>query len=270
MMYFMETLLQTAITAAKEAGDAIMALYASTEFETKADGSPVTVADMTANEIVLTHLRTTHIPILTEESDGITVPYPEQLWIIDPIDGTTGFIKKNGEFAVMIGLLEHGHSILGVVYEPAHNALYYARRGEGAYCEKDGIKKALSVQSIAPAPLRFVRTRNHATPFMDIVAEKLHTTSILCGGIGIKTNIIARGDGDFFFTLAELGDWDVCAPSIIVTEAGGTVTDCIGNPLTYGTKNHRLERGVIFSNTVCHHDVVTAIHTSLPIQEAHQ
>lgn len=270
MMYFMEMLLQTAINAAKEAGDAIMTLYASSEFETKADGSPVTVADMTANEILLTHLRTTHIPILTEESDGITIPYPERLWIIDPIDGTTGFIKKNGEFAVMIGLLEHGQSILGVVYEPAHNALYYACRGEGAYYEKDGIKEALSVRSISPASLRFVRTRNHATPFMDIVAEKLHTTSILCGGIGIKTNIIARGDGDFFFTLAELGDWDVCAPSIIVTEAGGTVTDCTGNPLIYGTENHRLKQGVIFSNTVCHHEVVTTIRTSLLIQEEHQ
>lgn len=263
MMSNMESLLETAKMAAREAGEAVMELYASAEFETKSDGTPVTAADFAANEIILRHLDTTGIPILSEESEGITLPYPDTLWIIDPIDGTQGFIDKSGEFAIMIGLLVNGYPALGVVYAPTQKTIFYAMKGQGAYRENDGVVTKLMVTSIQEAPLRFVRSKNHFTPFMESVAQSLNAVTIPCGGIGIKASLVAKNEGDFFFTKAWLGEWDVCAPSIIMEEAGGCVTDIYGKKLFYGTKNHHLEDGAIFSNGVCHEAVVNAIGVNL-------
>ncbi len=264
----METLLKHAILAAKEAGAEIMSHYASTDFETKTDGSPVTIADTRSNEILIQHLVTTHIPILSEESVGIPLPYPEKLWIIDPLDGTKDFIKKNGDFCVMIGLLEHGKPVLGVVYAPAHKTLYYAVKGLGAFTEKDGVTKKLTVSNRSEKELRYIRSVNHFTPRMELVAQKLSATTHPHGSIGIKAGILGEDKGDFFFSWGNLGEWDVCAPEIILTEAGGMVTDCSGKPLMYGTADHRLTDGLVFSNGTCHERVLQVIQTTPPVVES--
>jgi 3'(2'),5'-bisphosphate nucleotidase len=260
----MEQLLTIAITAAKEAGEAIMELYETTTFETKKDGSPVTIADHKANEIILRHLATTGILVLSEESDGVPTPYPSRMWIIDPIDGTNGFIKSTGDFAVMIGLIEDGAPVLGVVYAPAHKKLFYAHKGSGAHLETQGTTTALRLNDTPHTPLRFICSSNHFSPMMEEVCATLNATKVPIGGIGIKTSIIAENAGDFFFTGANLGEWDVCAPHIILEEAGGVVTDCLGNPLVYGTKNHLLERGALFAHKESHKAVLEAIHALLP------
>lgn len=266
----MNQLLDTAKIAAHEAGDAIMKLYADTDFETKTDGSPVTVADGVANDILLTHLTETGIPILSEESIGIATPYPERLWILDPLDGTKDFIHKTGDFCVMIGLLEHGKPILGVVYAPAHDTLYYATKGNGAYKEHAGVTEKLVVADTHTGALRFVRSVNHFTEGMQTVSEKLEAEHVPRGSIGVKAGVVAENMGDFFFyPNAPLGEWDVCAPQCILEEAGGIVTDTYGNPLVYGNKNHRIEHGALFSTKACHEHVLTTILENIDEQHNH-
>jgi 3'(2'), 5'-bisphosphate nucleotidase len=157
----MNELLTIAIEASKKAGEEIMRLYATTAFETKNDGSPVTIADTRSNEILMERLGKTGIPILSEELEGVSLPYPKQLWIIDPLDGTKDFINKSNDFSVMIGLIEHGVPILGVVYAPALDTLYFATKGNGAFVTKGEITSTLTVSNREHENLRFVRSVNH-------------------------------------------------------------------------------------------------------------
>ena len=211
----MNPLLTLAIHAATKAGTEIKRLYATTDFEQKDDGSPVTIADKRSNEIVIEHLTTSGIAILSEESPGIPLPYPSQLWIIDPLDGTRDFIEKTGDFVVMIGLLEEGRPVLGVVYAPLHKTLYYAELGMGAWkMQGDAIEK-LTVSNRAE-DLRFVRSIHHATHEMQEVARRLNATFIPRGSMGIKAGMVCESEGDFFYTRGKVGEWDVCAPEIDV------------------------------------------------------
>ncbi len=254
----MDTLLAAAKHAAFEAGKAIMELYEDGSYDLKSNNTPVTLADTAAHNIITSILGATSIQILSEESEGIALPYPETLWVIDPMDGTKGFIHKDGEFSVMIGLLVNGEAVLGVVYLPTENSFYYGVKGQGAFYEKDGVCTKLTVAS-SKSPLRFLQSRYNTTPYIEHIVHDLSAVSILRGSIGIKAGNVARDEGDFFFTNGPLGEWDVCAPSIIMEEAGGRVTDLDGNRLTYGTENHLIQRGLVFSNASCHDTVLASI-----------
>ncbi len=257
----MNNLLEVAIVAATTAGKEIMQLYTETDFETKTDGSPVTLADTRSNTILIEHLLETGIPILSEESEGISTPYPERLWIIDPLDGTKDFLKKNGDFCVMIGLLEEGRPVLGVVYAPAYDVLYYAEKGVGAFKVQNGITTKLVQSPSTHNHLRFVCSVNHFTPHMEAVTTILSAEKTPRGSIGIKSSVVAENNGEFFFSSGNLGEWDVCAPEIILCEAGGIVTDCEGNPLLYGNSDHRVQNGILFSKPQCHEEVLRAIES---------
>lgn len=258
----MDTLLQIAIVAAREAGAKILELYTTTDFDIKTDGSPVTIADTSANEILHKHLKETDILILSEESTGVPIPYPSKMWIIDPLDGTKDFLNKTGDFSVMIALLENGRPTLGVVYAPALDTLYYATKGGGAYVLKNGVTTRLQVGNRDTGTLRFLRSVNHYTPNMAQVAEKLGAELCPRGSIGIKAGLLGEDAGDFFFSWGRFGEWDVCAPEIITEEAGGHVTDCLGHELVYGTLDHLVEHGILFSNGACHEQVLDAIRTT--------
>lgn len=259
----MHTLLKTAIKAAQHAGEEILKLYETTEFETKGDGSPVTIADIRAHNIILEHLSTTHIPVLSEESDGVALPYPERIWIIDPLDGTKDFIQKNDDFCVMIGLIENGRPILGVIYIPVHHTLYYAEKGMGAFKTFNGNTTRITSSTTPTTPLRCIRSRNHFAPTMEKVAHTLHATYVPRGSMGIKGGVLIEDEGDYFFSQGKFGEWDVCAPEIIVKEAGGVVSDCNGNPLFYGTKDHRVEHGIIYARTHCYSKVLAVVQQNL-------
>jgi 3'(2'), 5'-bisphosphate nucleotidase len=258
----METLLEIAIRAAKEAGAEILTHYNNgLDHTKKADGSPVTIADERANNILVSHLEKTEIPILSEEMTGLPLPYPKKLWVIDPLDGTKDFIHNGTDFSVMVGLIEDGRPILGVVYAPVLNTLYYAEKGSGAYMVKNDATTQLVITQTSEK-LRFIRSVRHFTPEMEYVAEKLNAEQNPRGSIGIKAGLIGENIGDFFFYLGKLGEWDACAPEIITIEAGGTVTDSDGKPLLYGNEDHRLQNGLIFSNTLCHTQVLEAVQLS--------
>ncbi len=255
----MNPLLQTAIVASREAGAEILKLYATTDFEKKIDGSPLTVADTRSNEVLIKHLQSTGIPILSEESNGVNLPYPRQMWIIDPLDGTKDFLNKTNDFSVMVGLLENGHPTLGVVYAPALDTLYYAEKGTGAFVENDKVTKKLLVGTRDSKNLRYIRSVNHFTKDMEEVAEELDAILLPRGSIGIKAGLLGEEFGDFFSSWGAYGEWDICAPEIITLESGGQVTDCNGNPIVYGNKNHKVTDGAVFSNGACHARVIEAI-----------
>ncbi len=263
----METLLEIACIAARAAGTAIMEHYAVIDFDTKHDGSPVTIADHTANAILLEILGKTGIPILSEESTGIPLPYPDELWIIDPLDGTHDFINKTGDFSVMIGLLHEGRPVLGVVYAPVSDTLYFATKGGGAWhVTGEALPERLSVPQKTPEVLRGIRSRNHHSTTIATILDSLGAVLVPSrGSVGIKAALIAEGEADVYLVAGKLGEWDTCGPEIILTEAGGVVTDFKGNPLEYGNTDHKLKPGTLFIHHT-HYDRAIAIlsETLLP------
>ncbi len=259
----MESLLAIAKDAAQESARIVMSYYGNQAFTEKEDLSPLTHADSHVHEYLSQVLGETGIPVFSEEGEVPPLPYPPRLWIIDPIDGTRGFINKTDDFAVMIGLLIEGRPALGIVLAPATNTIFFATNGGGAFIEKDGTIAPLKVSERNIPDLRGVTSRNHAAPYMKDVDTALEVTETLAiGGIGIKAGILAEGKGDYFLTLGNLGEWDVCAPEIILREAGGKVSDRNGDPLEYGNPGGHITSGAVFSNGVCHREVLTALSLS--------
>ncbi len=259
----MNSLRALAERAAEEAGNIIRSHYGRTTYTLKNDQSPVTETDTAANDKIVEILAASTIPILSEEMTGISLPYPETIWVIDPLDGTKGFIHGTDDFSVMIALLKEGRPILSVVYAPALQTRYTAEYGKGAYIEDVSGTRRLKVSSRTIPDLRIIMSVNHKQPCMEYVAEQLNVhEQINTGSVGIKAGFIAADRGDFYLTQGNLGEWDICAPELILTEAGGTVSDMDGNPIFYGSSDHRIAHGLVMSNGVCHQDFIKALRTA--------
>jgi len=231
--------MEIAVAAARAAGAAVMRLYGSREFVSKADDSPVTAADRISNETIVEHLADSFPgdTILSEESRSGWVHQPVgRVWIVDPLDGTREFITGNGEFAVMIGLAINGEPVLGAVFAPAAGALYGAVRGQGAWVERNGTRRVMRCPPEEPGrPPRLIGSRSHADPIVSRLGEELGITDTQpCGSVGIKCARIAEGERDLYVHPgSHLKEWDTCAPEVILSEAGGWVSDCAGRPLRY-------------------------------------
>ncbi len=238
------------LDAIKDAGNQIMEIYRSEiTVETKKDNSPVTQADLLANNILTKYLTPTGISILSEESEDTSSRENEDyVWILDPIDGTKGFINRDGEFAIQVGLAYRGEPVLGAVYSPARDKLYYAVKDKGAFLIEGGEEKKLNVsykEDFNNAHL--FMSKNHVTPEMIEFAKELGFKEVgHCGGIGVKFGLIAEGVSDLDFKLGGYcSEWDLCAPQIILEEAGGFVYDTYGNPLRYNTEHTKISNGYI-------------------------
>ncbi len=264
----MDTLLTLAREAAKKAGDAIVLHYGTDAFELKNDKSPVTKADTAADAVLEEMLRSTGIPILSEEDALRTsLPYPEQLWIIDPLDGTKGFLNHTDDFSVMLALVEHGRPLLAVVHAPILGKHYFAIKGGGAFVEDAMGTRPLRVSTRVSPELRGLVSVNHTAAYMFDVCNKLSVIeTVAVGSVGIKAGYIAEDRADFYVNRGALGEWDVCAPELILTEAGGLVTDEHGELLFYGSEDHRIKHGVIFSNGACHESVLSALRESVALR----
>ena len=213
---------------AREAGKAVMEIYQRDfEVEFKADESPLTEADTRANEIICRRLEELYsgVPMLSEENKEI--PYEtrkgwKEYWCIDPIDGTKEFIKKNGEFTINIALVHDGEPVLGVVYAPALDDLYTAKRGEGAW--KNRQRLPLQKNNAPQKSLRVVASKSHLSPetqeFID--ALRAHTEEIeqVSKGSSLKLVMVAEGSADIYPRLAPTMEWDTAAADAIVREAG--------------------------------------------------
>jgi len=220
--------LEAVVGIAKEAGDAIMEIY-SRDFQVdyKDDNSPLTEADTKSNEIICTALTKAYpdIPLLSEENKE--VPYAERkeweyFWLIDPIDGTKEFIKKNGEFTINIALIHKDTPVLGVVYAPALGDMYKAKKGDGAF--KNGEKLPLKINETPNETMTIVASKSHLTEetksFIDHLTSNIQNPTFISKGSSLKLVMIAEGTADIYPRLAPTMEWDTAAADAIVREAG--------------------------------------------------
>jgi 3'(2'), 5'-bisphosphate nucleotidase len=232
---------------ARQAGDAILAIY-NTEFEVekKADDSPLTAADKAAHQIIVSTLNnlTPDIPVLSEESAEIPYSVRQQwqrYWLIDPLDGTREFIKRNGEFTVNIALIEGNTPGLGVVHAPVLNTTYYGIKGDGAW-KQQADKAADSIQVTNPRqqPTRVAGSRSHAGDSLLRFLDNLGEHELVSMGSSLKLCLVADGKADIYPRLGPTSEWDTAAAQAIVEAAGGQVTTLDLAPLEYNTKESLL------------------------------
>jgi 3'(2'), 5'-bisphosphate nucleotidase len=262
----MDDLILTAIGAAISAGKAIMAVY-DTDFtvEKKSDKSPLTLADQRSHDIIAQRLEPTDIPILSEEGKSIPAQTRRQwdtLWIVDPLDGTKEFIKKNDEFTVNIALVTQGTPVMGVIFIPAQNVLYIASQTLGAHrlsdarmlsqlshepeSNADSITLAQVISSSQRLPLFepttdpycVVGSRSHATPeleaFVDEKRAQYPSVDFLSAGSSLKFCLVAEGKAAIYPRLGPTMEWDTAAGQAIAVASGARVyVQETGQPLTY-------------------------------------
>jgi 3'(2'), 5'-bisphosphate nucleotidase len=248
-------LLSTAIHASVEAGIAIMEVYDSGDLKTnlKEDQSPLTVADMRSHAVITSSLKRSGFPILSEE--GADIHYEERkkwnsFWMVDPLDGTKEFIKRNGEFTVNIAFIQDNNPVLGVIYLPVLKRLYYAVKGQGGHRvdpvgQKDSkqapdrlieCSTSLPVQREGEAT-RIIASRSHLSPETKEYIEQLEQGNekieLLSAGSSLKLCLIAEGKADVYPRLSPTMEWDIAAGHIIVTESGGAIMKPDDTPVTY-------------------------------------
>jgi 3'(2'), 5'-bisphosphate nucleotidase len=237
------TLLPDVCRLGRLAGAAIMAVY-STEFEVehKDDASPLTAADMAAHHTLVDGLGQLQprLPILSEES--AQVPYEERrgwrrYWLIDPLDGTREFVKRNGEFTVNIALIDAGRPVLGLVYVPVTGVCYYATAGQGAFKRQgDGPVEPICCRPLGPGPITVAGSRSHPGAGLEAFLERIGPHRIERIGSSLKSCLVAEGRADLYPRLGPTSEWDTAAAQCIVEAAGGRVTDTRMRPLRYNTK----------------------------------
>jgi len=230
---------------ARDAGAAIMNIYAG-EFnvELKGDNSPLTCADRASHEVIVAGLQQAYpqIPILSEE--GRDIPYEvrkhwSRFWLVDPIDGTKEFIKRNGEFTVNIALIVDGLAVAGVVCVPAQAKTYLGIKGQGAWLTvSEQGPGAIQVRTADPAVgLTVVMSRSHPSPELEEYLHDIKVADALPVGSSLKLCVVAEGKADLYPRLGPTMEWDTAAGHAVVEGAGGTVTTVDGQPLTYNKEN---------------------------------
>jgi 3'(2'), 5'-bisphosphate nucleotidase len=249
------------VDIAERAGEAILRIYercGTVASVSKEDGSPLTVADQRANEIIVAALEAAYpdIPILTEEAapkawlDTACLRY----WAVDPLDGTKEFLKRNGEFTINIALVENGTPVLGVVTAPVLGVAYAARKGAGAWKRsKGGEWQAIHVAPAAVGQLmRVVASRSHATPELEQYLQRLPPHTLVSMGSSLKLCLVAEGAAQLYPRLGPTCYWDTAAAHAIVLEAGGIVVDIEGRDLRYDTPDHPLNPQFIAACDAAH------------------
>ncbi len=222
----------------------------------------VTAADREANDLIVRRLAF-EFPadgILAEESadteDRLT---KARVWLIDPMDGTKNFVQRDGDFAVQIGLVVDGEPVAGAVYQPVLDVLYRAVLGQGSWREQQGQTEQMRVsEKTDPAEMVLASSRSHRSPRMERVVDSFgfrHETRR--GSVGVKIGLIAEQQADLYLHLSpSTKQWDTCAPEIILTEAGGRLTDLFGKPLRYNAPRIDNRNGVVATNGVAHELVI--------------
>lgn len=244
----LNTYVPTLSDICRKAGDAIMEIYADEanfDVEIKGDNSPLTRADKEANDIICGGLKamTPDIPIVSEENKEI--PYATRKsftynWLVDPVDGTKEFIKRNGEFTVNIALIHNGESVMGFVYKPVGSILYYGVKGWGAYKEEDGKMSKLSANdfSMKDAGLGVVCSRSHLNDETQAFLDNLDTPEKVAKGSSLKFLILAEGGAHVYPRLAPTMEWDTAAAQAVLEQAGGSVINHeTKTPLRYNKEN---------------------------------
>lgn len=246
----LEQLCYHCVEIAHDAGKAILDVY-STEFEVeeKADKSPLTAADLASHNLIIERLHrlTPEIPILSEESASL--PFEERArwqtyWLVDPLDGTREFVKRNGEFTVNIALIHQHKSILGVINVPVLDVDYFAWQDGGSFKSEQGDSaQKISVRKLTDNPdtlLTVAGSRSHGSQMMQHYMDKLGHVETISMGSSLKFCLVAEGKADLYPRLGLTSEWDTAAAHCIVEQAGGYITRTDMTPLDYNTKDSLL------------------------------
>jgi 3'(2'), 5'-bisphosphate nucleotidase len=237
-------LLPQVIAVARAAGSEIMAVYARDFAVTlKDDHSPLTAADLAAQRVISAGLAgiTPRLPQLSEESPPEETAARRQwqsLWLIDPLDGTREFVKRNGEFTVNIALVHEHQPVLGVVYAPASGLLYAAARGAGAWLV-DAQNRHAALQAAVPAgqPPRVLASRSHRGASLDALLARLGAHTLVSVGSALKFGYLSAGRADFYPRLSPTSEWDTAAGQAVAEAAGACVVGLDGAPLRYNARD---------------------------------
>ncbi len=256
---YTKELILSAIKASVKAGEEIMKVYGSDDFGTsiKADNSPLTQADKNAHAVISEILNTTNLPVLSEE--GKNIPYEERkdwdlFWLVDPLDGTKEFIKRNGDFTVNIALIENGIPLASVIFIPVTGILYFAEQTTGAYKMEYSQWMGLDIENLdflidisEKLPLTktdvytVVGSRSHMNEETETYFNKLKKEhgkiEIISRGSSLKLCMVAEGEADIYPRFGPTTEWDTAAGHAIVTAAGGSVTQPDGSPMLYNKEN---------------------------------
>lgn len=244
----LKELAQSILPIAERAGAAILEVYERSEgivFSKKDDNSPLTEADKAANDVICAGLEKLpqRFPIVSEENKAIDYAERKNFtysWLVDPLDGTKEFIKRNGDFTVNIALVHAQRVVLGVVFLPVTGEMYWAAKGEGAWYIKDGKEEKLSASEfkLSDKNLGLVCSRSHLDQETQDFLEKFDEPQTVSRGSSLKFLLLARGEAHVYPRLAPTMEWDTGAAQIILEEAGGKVIDNnTGEALLYNKEN---------------------------------
>ncbi|GIU18188.1 MULTISPECIES: 3'(2'),5'-bisphosphate nucleotidase CysQ [unclassified Shewanella] len=242
---FKQEWLSAIVDIATEAGDAIMAIYGEDDLGvvTKADDSPVTAADLASHRVIVERLQqlTPNIPVMSEESTGIDWQqrrHWQAYWLIDPLDGTKEFIKRNGEFTVNIAFIEQDRAVAGVVYAPVLDKCFYGEIESGAWLKYAGAQRRLTkIKDLKTAPPRIVGSRSHLSPGLQTYLEQIGEHEMKSVGSSLKFCLLAEGEADIYPRLGLTSEWDTAAAQAVLESAGGRVLQYDTNtPLNYNQK----------------------------------
>lgn len=243
----LESSIAPVLALARNAGAAILEVYRQpVDVITKADRSPLTIADLRSHELIVRGLAELEpsLPILSEESSD--VPFATRAawpsyWLVDPLDGTKEFLKRNDEFTVNIALIEEHRAVFGVVYVPAQDILYWGGETMGTYRQAgNGPIEPIRVRSPAAATLRIVGSRSHGSDALAAALPRLGAHELVPLGSSLKFCSIAEGRADVYPRFGPTSEWDTAAAQAVVEGAGGTVLDNEGQVLRYNTKESLL------------------------------
>ncbi len=252
--------LDIAIKAAQEASSVILDIYQKDyNTFTKTDDSPVTDADLKSNKKINEILSDTKYSILSEEDvDDQSRLSKDMIWIVDPLDGTSDFIDKTGEFTVMIALIQNKKPILGVIAWPTEKILFVAQKNCGAFRYSNDKWDKISVTKIENlSECRTIGSRHHLSDKEKKFIKKLGIKDFTSIGSSLKVGKISSGEAEAYITTTnKMKEWDTAASYCIITEAGGKMTDMSGNQITYNNKNVYHQNGILVTNGLIHDKIV--------------
>jgi 3'(2'), 5'-bisphosphate nucleotidase len=259
--------LEIALLAAERAGNFLRSAYEAFSPISDAPASISTEADRTSQEMILTDLAAAfpNDALCAEEATATLQSSRRdgpRMWIVDPIDGTRGFVTKNGEFSAMIGLVVEEQVVVGVVLEPAVNRVTFARLGGGCWSRSKKNASSPVYVSRAATLMSAALVQSHAKPGQTpwpVQALQPHRI-VETYSAGVKMAMVARGEVDLYVnTYANFSDWDICAGHVLITEAGGSVSEISGMPIRYRQPGNAQRGGLLASNGILHAAAVSAL-----------
>ena len=233
---------EAVIELASNAGAAIMQVYARDfEVQAKSDHSPLTQADLAAHRLIVAGLAqlTPALPVLSEEAADIAWNerrHWQRYWLVDPLDGTREFVKRNGEFSVNIALIDQGEPVFGVIQAPVDGRIWHAARGDGAWLREGDQQRALQTRRPALAPLQVAGSRSHTQPRMQALLARMGPIELHPQGSSLKFCRIAAGELDVYPRLGPTSEWDTAAGQCVLEQAGGQLLTPDGQPFRYNQR----------------------------------